>query len=75
MTKLSPGKTHVVWTGGWDSTFRVVQLLMTTDEVVQPHFLIRDEGSTDIEINAMNNIRRLISREYTSVMPRFLPTI
>ena len=75
MTKLAPGKTHVFWTGGWDSTFRVVQLLMTTDEVVQPHFIIRDEGSTGIEINAMNHIRRLISREYTSVFPRLLPTI
>jgi len=75
MLQTIPKRTDIFWTGGWDSTFRIIQLLMTTDNVVQPHFIIRDEGSTGIEINAMNNIRRLISREYASIFHRFLPTI
>ena len=74
MTKSEVKKTHIFWTGGWDSTFRVLQLLMTTDVVVQPHFIIRYEGSTGIEINAMNDIRRMTIRRYPSVRQRFLPT-
>ncbi len=68
-------KINIFWTGGMDSTFRLVQLLMTTDFLVQPHYIVRSEDSTGIEIDSMIKIRRAISREYPELMPKLLPTL
>lgn len=68
-------KVNIFWTGGMDSTFRVVQLLMTSEFLVQPHYIVRSEDSTGIELDAMIRIRRAISREYPELLPRLLPTI
>lgn len=65
---------HVFWTGGLDSSFRVIHLLRTTDELIQPHYVIRHEESTGNEINAMNNIRRAITHKYPDLRPKLLPT-
>ena len=66
---------HVFWTGGLDSSFRVINLLRTTDELVQPHYIIRHEFSTGNEIDAMNNIRRGVTRKYPDLRPKLLPTL
>jgi hypothetical protein len=66
---------HVFWTGGLDSTFRVLNLLFTTNELVQPHYIVRHEESTGNEIDAMNNIRRAVLRDYPELHVRFQPTI
>ncbi|MBN2167180.1 MAG: hypothetical protein JW717_12945 [Marinilabiliaceae bacterium] len=66
---------HVFWTGGLDSTFRVMQLLLTTDHYVQPHYIVRHENSTGIEIDTMIKMRREIIRIFPKVRPRFLQTI
>ena len=66
---------HVFWTGGLDSTFRVLNLLFTSSELVQPHYIVRHEESTGNEIDAMNNIRRAVLREHPELNSRFLPTI
>lgn len=66
---------RLFWTSGWDSTFRLIQVLMTTDKTVEPHFIIRTEHSTGIEIDAQIKIRRMISRKYPEVMSRLLPTV
>jgi len=68
-------KVHIFWTGGMDSTFAVVQLLMTTESLVQPHYIVRYEDSTGIEIDTMIRIRRKICREFPDLRPRFLPTV
>lgn len=49
----------LLWTGGWDSTFRLLQLVLVERRSVQPHYLI-DAGrpSTGAELTAMDNIRR-----------------
>lgn len=65
---------HVFWTGGLDSSFRVLYLLMTTDDLVQAHYIIRHEESTGNEINAMNNIRRAVGERSPDLRKRFLPT-
>lgn len=66
---------HVFWTGGLDSSFRVINLLRTSGELVQPHYVIRHEESTGNEIDAMNNIRRGVTRLYPDIRPNLLPTI
>lgn len=66
---------HIFWTGGWDSSFRLMELLLTTEQVVQTHYIIRYEDSTGIEIDTMIKLRRAIIRNYRQVESRFLPTI
>lgn len=65
---------HVFWTGGLDSTYRVIDLLRTSEELVKPHYIIRHEESTGNEIDAMNNIRRGVTRKYPDLRPKLLPT-
>lgn len=69
-------KTHqVFWTGGLDSSYRVIRLLLTNEELVQPHYVIRHEESTGNEIDAMNNIRRAITKKFPDLRPNLLPTM
>ena len=72
--KKANEKVDIFWTGGLDSTFRLIQLLLTTPKLVQPHYIIRHEDSTGIEIETMIRIRRAIVRKYPEVRSRFLPT-
>lgn len=64
----------IFWTGGMDSTFRVIQLLVETSSKVRPHYIVRHEHSTGIEIDTMIGIRREIVRKFPEVRSRFLPT-
>lgn len=66
---------NIFWTGGLDSTFRVVQLLRKTNHTVQPHYLIFGDNVSGIEIDAMIKMRRKICEKYPDVKIRFLPTI
>jgi 7-cyano-7-deazaguanine synthase in queuosine biosynthesis len=59
-----PYTKDLFWTGGWDSTFRLLQLLFEEERSVQPHYIMRSEESTGTEIDAMANIRRYINRNY-----------
>ena len=73
--KENPDIINVFWTGGLDSTFRLVQSLINTQARVQPHYIVRHEDSTGIEIDAMIQIRRAIINKFPDVRTRFLPTI
>jgi 7-cyano-7-deazaguanine synthase in queuosine biosynthesis len=64
----------IFWTGGMDSTARLIKVLLSTKEPVQPHFVIRHEECTGHEINAQNNIRRAFGRKYPELKSNFLPT-
>ncbi|HYW33937.1 MAG TPA: hypothetical protein VE868_00890 [Balneolaceae bacterium] len=55
---------HLLWTGGWDSTFRLLQLLFQEEKFVKPYYVIRPQPSTGKEIDTIHNIRRNISRNY-----------
>ena len=68
-------KVDLFWTGGWDSSFRLIQLLLTTESQVQPHYIIRHEDSTGTEITTMIKIRRAIVRDFPEVRSRFLQTV
>ena len=65
---------HIFWTGGMDSTARLIKVLLTTKETVQPHFVIRHEECTGHEINAQNNVRRAFGRKYPELKSKLLPT-
>lgn len=52
---------NVLWTGGWDSTYRVLELVLVKNKPVQP-FYVLDQGrlSTEIEIETMNKIKKMV---------------
>lgn len=48
---------HLLWTGGWDSTFRLLQLLLLHRVAVVPHYLEDPtRASTQIELETMARI-------------------
>lgn len=50
---------NLLWTGGWDSTFRLLDLLFVRSNPVQPYYIIDpDRRSLSMEIETMGRIRR-----------------
>lgn len=51
----------VLWTGGWDSTYRVLDLVINKKEKVQPFYVLDERrASTDMEIMTMERIKNMI---------------
>lgn len=49
---------QLLWTGGWDSSFRLMQLLLIEQRPVQPIYVVdADRKSTLFEMRAMETIR------------------
>lgn len=71
----SDNLVNVFWTGGMDSTFNLIHQLKTNNSLIQPHYIVRHEESTGLEISTMNSIRREVIKRFPEVHDRFLPTI
>jgi len=55
----------ILWTGGWDSSFRLLQLLLLHRREVVPHYLLDPtRASTRAEVQAMQDIRDALFREH-----------
>ena len=65
--------TNLFWTSGWDSTFRLLQLLIVEKKKVQPIYLVRSEQSVGQEVNAMMRIRKEFFAKYPHLKESFLP--
>lgn len=67
MDAPAPGETctHLLWTGGWDSTYRLLELLLVHRVAVEPHYL-RDptRASTPIELATMARIADRVRAAY-----------
>lgn len=66
-------KVDLLWTGGWDSTFRLLQILFVEKKAVKTHYIIRPQECTGKEIDTIHNIRRKISRSYPEQRKLILP--
>lgn len=66
---------NLLWTGGWDSTFQLLQLLIIYKKPVLPYYLI-DEGrkSTSVEIKTMKKIKKIIYKKYPHTVELLYPT-
>ena len=55
---------NIFWTGGWDSTFRLLYLLLVEEKAVQPYYII-DTGrkSTLHELTAMETIKQALLKK------------
>lgn len=66
---------NLLWTGGWDSTFRLVQLMIESDVAVQPIYLVDDRrSSAPKEITQMWRIRDKLAELVPASEERILPT-
>lgn len=69
------GQVNLLWTGGWDSTFRLLQILVNYRKLVQTYYIIDpNRKSFRIELDAMEKIREAIINKYPFTELLFLPT-
>lgn len=65
---------RMFWTGGWDSTFRLLQLLLIEKVTVQPYYLIDESrSSTYLEIESMDHIVKYLFDDYPHTQNLLLP--
>jgi len=65
----------LLWTGGWDSTFQLLRLLLQQRRSVQPYYL--EDGtrpSTGVEIATMARIRETLAHHFPHTGEAFRPT-
>ncbi|MFC5570662.1 hypothetical protein ACFPN1_11380 [Lysobacter yangpyeongensis] len=75
-TPASASDTHVdlLWTGGWDSTFRLLQLLLLQRVPVVPHYLQDPtRPSTPVELQAMARIAAHLCARFPHVRELLRP--
>jgi hypothetical protein len=74
MDSLTP--INLFWTGGWDSTFRLLQLVLNEKRGVQPHYLIDpNRKSLGNEISAQRRIKDRLFKDYPQTRELIFPTI
>lgn len=68
---------NVLWTGGWDSSYRVLDLVLVQKKQVQPWYIASLLGrvSTPQELRAMDEIRAELEKRDPDAAARILPTI
>ena len=66
---------EILWTGGWDSTFRIVELSRMDGVVIQPIYVEdKKRGSVPYELKAMDDIVSLL-KEKSETKADFLPIL
>lgn len=75
--KICPEKfKNVLWTGGWDSTFRVLDLVLRLKNDVQPFYLVDNlRNSVDVEQETMERIRLIIGDRSPKALSRIKPLL
>jgi hypothetical protein len=73
----SKENVNLLWTGGWDSTFQLLQLLIIHQRPVTPFYLMYEGAnrrSTGEEIRAMKRIKEHLLKEYPHTQKLLQPT-
>lgn len=69
-------KHRVLWTGGWDSTYRVLDLVINKKRNIQPYYVLDERRkSTNMEIKTMEIIKEMIKYIDETASNRILETI
>jgi len=68
------GEINILWTGGWDSTYRVLELLLIENQTVHPYYIVDPERkSIANEIIAMTRIRDRIKAAFPAKTAELMP--
>ena len=71
----SDDTVKLLWTGGWDSTFLLLWLLLVKGRRVRPFYLIdASRRSTGMELRAMRAIKQRLGEGHPEAAARLLPT-
>lgn len=75
MLHETPSRTiHLLWTGGWDSTFRLLSALRLEGAEVRPHYVLDPSSPcSELEIDAMQRVREALQRHSPALAERLLP--
>jgi hypothetical protein len=66
---------NMFWTGGWDSTFRLLQAILLEKREVQPYYIIDHlRQSAGLEVYTMEVIRESILKNYPGLESYLHPT-
>jgi hypothetical protein len=75
MNQPNSQPVNLLWTGGWDSTFRLLQLLLLRGRTVQPYYLIDSPRlSTGTELLTMARLKQRLFAEHPETRTLLLPT-
>lgn len=67
---------NLLWTSGWDSTYRLLELLLVHKRPVQTYYLFdRNRHSYPMEVEAMEKIKTLARKKAPQVDQLWLPTL
>jgi hypothetical protein len=69
------GPAKLLWTGGWDSTYRLLELVLLHQRAVQPFYISLKRQSADIELRAMKQIKQQLFAAHPETRSRILETI
>jgi hypothetical protein len=74
-TKVNERPVKLLWTGGLDSTYRLLELVLLQKRLVQPYYLIdSNRRSTALELRARDEIQGLIRARSPDGGKLLLPT-
>jgi hypothetical protein len=66
---------YLLWTGGWDSTFRLLDLLLVKGKAVQPYYILESaRASTAIEMRIMEEITARLLVKHPRIRGLLQPT-
>ena len=57
---------HIFWTGGLDSTYRVVEL-SRKDCVIQPHYILTSRRTVENELRAISEITKILNSDKRTI--------
>lgn len=75
MTSAGPASAapvRLLWTGGWDSTYRLLDLLLVQGCSVQPYYVKLRRKSAAVEWRTMAHIRERLTAQYPALCERLL---
>lgn len=65
----------VLWTGGWDSTYRVLDLILNKKVSVKPYYIIDERRrSTKMELKTMKLVKEMVKKVDNNAALRILET-
>ncbi|QHT71658.1 hypothetical protein GXP67_35815 [Rhodocytophaga rosea] len=69
-------QANLLWTSGWDSTFRLLELLLIQKRVVQPYYIMdHTRKSLEMELKTIEKIKAMIFKKAPYTQQLLLPVI
>ncbi|MFY4729963.1 hypothetical protein [Nitrospira sp. BLG_2] len=65
---------RILWTGGWDSTFRVLYVSLVDGKRIEPHYIVDTTKPSSLrELQTISDIRSLLKTSHQEAYERIAP--